>query len=109
VPSYVPNKKYALVKDFLNDMYKPANIIKATGLFPATVNGRTAAAGFKDPKYDIYWNILQQNAGHPIPLNPALSNQATIVEKALQDVIQGKATDQVLQKAQSDLDATLKG
>ncbi len=109
VPSYVSSNKYALVKDFLTDMYKPANLIKATGLFPATVNGRDAATGFKDPKYDIYWNILKQSAGHPVPLNPALSNQATIVEKALQDVVQGKQTDQVLQKAQSDLDATLKG
>lgn len=109
VPSYVSGSKKTILSDFLTDMYKPANLIKATGLFPATVNGRTAATGFKDPKYDIYWNILQQSAGHPIALNASLSNQADIVEKALQSVVQGQPTDKVLQKAQSDLDATLKG
>jgi multiple sugar transport system substrate-binding protein len=109
VPSYVPASKYANLKTFLTDMYKPENVIKFTGLFPATVNGRAAATNFKDPKYDIYWSILTLNANHPIPLNPALSNQADIVMNALQSVIQGQATDKVLQKAQSDLDATLKG
>ncbi len=109
VPSYVSSKKKAILDAFLTDMYKPANLIKATGLFPATVNGRTAAATFKDPKFDIYWNILKQSAGHPIALNANLSNQADIVEKALQSVVQGEPTDKVLQKAQSDLDATLKG
>jgi ABC-type glycerol-3-phosphate transport system substrate-binding protein len=109
VPTYVTSKKYNILKDFLKDLYKPANIIQATGLFPATINGRDAATSLKDAKYDIYWNILSQKAGHPIALNPSLSNQATIVMEALQKIIQGQPADQVLQKAAADLDATLKG
>jgi ABC-type glycerol-3-phosphate transport system substrate-binding protein len=109
VPNYVSDKKFNTLKDFITDLYKPANIIKATGLFPATINGRTAATSLKDPKYDIYWKILSEKAGHPIALNPALSNQATIIEDALQKVIQGQPTEDVLKKAQSDLDATLGG
>jgi hypothetical protein len=107
VPSYVSDDRNGILKAFLTDLYKPANIIKATGLFPATVNGRAAATTFKHPKFDIYWNILEQSAGHPIALNADLSNQATIVMNALQAIIQGKPTEEVLQKAQSDLDATV--
>jgi ABC-type glycerol-3-phosphate transport system substrate-binding protein len=107
VPTYVSSKKYDILKTFLTDLYKPANVVKATSLFPATVNGRAAATTLKGKQYDIYWNILSQKAGHPITLNPNLSNQATIVMDALQKVIQGQPTEQVLQKAQSDLDATL--
>lgn len=109
VPSYVASKKYSILKTFVTDLYKPANIIQATGLFPATVNGRGAATSLKAAKYDIYWKILAEKAGHPIALNPNLSNQATIVMDALQKVIQGQPTEQVLQKAQSDLDGTLGG
>jgi len=109
VPSYVKSEKYSLLKTFLTDLYKPANIIKATGLIPATLNGRSAATSLKDPKYDIYWKILAEKASHPITLNPGLSNQATIVMEALQKVIQGQPTEQVLAKAQSDLDGTLGG
>lgn len=108
VPSYVPSSKYPAIKKFISDMYKPDNIVKATGLFPATVNGRAADKALAAPVYDPYWAILKENAGHPIPLNPALSNQATIVMNALQQVIQGQPTEAVLKKAQSDLDATLK-
>lgn len=109
VPAYVPASRYEAVKSFLTDFYKPDNIVKGTGIFPATVNGRAAATELKDPKYDIYWSILKESAGHPIPLNPKLSEQATIVMNALQSVVQGNPTDQVLRKAQSDLDATLGG
>jgi len=108
VPSYVSNKKYGILKTLLKDMYKPKNVIKFTGLFPATVNGTAAATNFKDPKYQIYRDVLKQNANHPIPLNPKLSNQADIVMSTLQSVLQGKPTEHVLQQAQSDLDKTLK-
>jgi multiple sugar transport system substrate-binding protein len=109
VPAYVNHDKYGIIKDFLTDLYKPANVVKATSLFPATVNGRAAATSLQDPKYNIYWNILKQKAGHPIALNPNLSNQATVIMDALQKIIQGAPTEPTLQKAQSDLDATLRG
>jgi multiple sugar transport system substrate-binding protein len=107
VPSYVNSSKYAAIKEFLTTMYKPTNIVQATGLMPATVNGRKAQTSLGASEYDLYWKILSENAGHPIPLNPQLSNQATIVMNALQSVAQGQDTKTVLAKAQSDLTATV--
>lgn len=107
VPSYVSPDKYPAINAFIKDLYKPENIIKATGLFPATSNGRAAAVTFDKPLYDLYWRVLEEGSGHPIALNPELSNQATIVMKALQDVVQGGSAQDVLDQAKVDLDATL--
>jgi multiple sugar transport system substrate-binding protein len=107
VPSYVPASKYPAIKKFITDLYKPKSIIQATGLMPATVNGRKANTTLTGSRYDLYWKILAENAGHPIALNPNLSNQATIVMNALQSVLNGKSTESALKKAQHDIDATL--
>ena len=56
-------------------MYKPENLVKFTGLMPATLSGRDAAENLKDPKYDIYWKILTENADNPIPLSDKLVEQ----------------------------------
>lgn len=109
VPAYVSDEKSEAINAFLQDAYKPENIVKFTGLFPATKDGRGAATKLKDSKYDIYWKILEENAAYPIPLNPKISEQATILMETLQQVIQGgQSTEEILKQAEPKFNATLK-
>ncbi|NAZ83634.1 extracellular solute-binding protein [Kineococcus sp. R8] len=111
VPAYVEDDaKKAALKAFVADMYKPANIVKFTGLMPATLSGRDAATTLKDPQYDIYWKILEENADNPIPLSDKLVEQGNLLTSAMQSILQGDETVEAgLAKANTAFQATLGG
>ncbi|AMM20318.1 hypothetical protein AX769_09275 [Frondihabitans sp. PAMC 28766] len=109
VPNYVKSSKFPVIKAFVTDMYKPANIVKFTGLMPATKNGRPAATALKAPQYDIYWNILNENASNPIPLSDQLVAQGNLLTSSMQSILQGNVSvKDGLQKANTAFQATLK-
>ncbi len=108
VPNYVPPAKFDAVKQFVNAMYEPADLVRFTSLMPATLSGRDAATTLKAPQYDIYWKILAENADNPIPLNADLIAQATLLTSTMQTIILGdKPTAVALAEADTALDATL--
>ena len=108
VPRYVKEDKHKILKTFVTDMYKPENLVKFTGLMPATKSGRDAAKTLKDPKYDIYWKILNENADNPIPLSGKLVEQGNLLTSAMQSVLQGNETvPEALEKANTAFQATL--
>lgn len=102
VPAYVKSDKDKILKAFVSDMYKPANLVKFTGLMPATKSGRDAATTLKDPKYDPYWKILNENADNPIPLSDKLVEQGNLLTSATQSILQGtESVKDALTKANS--------
>ncbi len=108
IPAYVKSDKTAILKAFVTDMYKPANLVKFTGLMPATLSGRDAATNLKAPQYDIYWKILNENADNPIPLSDKLVEQGNLLTSAVQSILQGTASVQdALSKANAAFQATL--
>jgi multiple sugar transport system substrate-binding protein len=109
VPSYVKSSEYPIIKSFVTAMYQPKNIVKFTGLMPATKNGRASAKTLTAPQYQIYWKILNTNASNPIPLSDQLVAQGNLLTSAMQSILQG--TDSVqdaLTKANTAFQATLK-
>jgi len=108
VPSYVKSDKYAALRTFVTDIYKPDNLVKFTGLMPATKSGRGAATALKAPQYDLYWKILNENADNPIPLTDKLVAQGNLLTSALQSILQGsESVPDALSKANKALQATL--
>ena len=108
VPRYVKEDKHAIIKALVTDMYKPENLVKFTGLMPATKSGRDAAETLKDAKYDIYWKILNENADNPIPLSGQLVEQGNLLTSAVQSILQGTETvPEALEKANTAFQATL--
>lgn len=108
VPNYVEADKHEAIKAFVTDMYEPENLVKFTGLMPATISGRDAATGLQDPQYDIYWQILNENADNPIPLSDKLVEQGNLLTSAMQSILQGDDTvEGALKKADEAFQATL--
>ena len=108
VPTYVKSDKSAIIKAFVADMYKPTNLVKFTGLMPATLSGRDAATTLKASQYDIYWKILKENADNPIPLSDKLVEQGNLLTSAVQSILQGTSSVQsALGTANTAFQATL--
>lgn len=108
VPNYVESDKFEAIKAFTQDMYEPKNIVKFTGIMPATKAGRDEATPLKAPEYQIYWDILNENADNPIPLNEGLVEQSIILMNTMQAVVQGnESIDSALKSANAQFDATL--
>lgn len=108
VPAYVGSDKAAALKTFVSTMYKPENLVKFTGLMPATLSGRDAADNLKDPKYDIYWKILNDNADNPIPLSDKLVEQGNLLTSAVQSILQGTVSvEDGMKAANTAFQATL--
>ena len=108
VPAYVKADKAAALKTFVSTMYKPENLVKFTGLMPATLSGRDAAENLKDPKYDIYWKILNENADNPIPLSDKLVEQGNLLTAAVQSILQGDVSvEDAMKSANTAFQATL--
>lgn len=108
VPAYVGADKADALKTFVSTMYEPENLVKFTGLMPATLSGRDAAEALKDPKYDIYWQILNENADNPIPLSDKLVEQGNLLTAAVQSILQGDTSvEEAMKSANTAFQATL--
>lgn len=109
VPTYVNSDKYPIIKAFVTAMYQPKNLVKFTGLMPATKNGRPAATTLQASQYQIYWDILNKNASNPIPLSDQLVAQGNLLTSSMQSILQGQeSVKDALQKANTAFQATLK-
>lgn len=104
MPAASSNKELAW--KFCEFAYRPENLVKLTTLMPATkaANARV----LKDAIYAPFKEVLATNARHPIPLNPALPQQATIIMNESQAaLIQRKSVLQAAKDATSQIDTTL--
>lgn len=104
MPAASSNKDLAW--KFAEFAFQPHNLIKLTTLMPATPAAN--ALVLQDPIYNPFKKVLATNARHPIPLNPFLPQQATIIMNTSQDALIGRVSAmQAAQDATAQINTTL--
>lgn len=107
VPSSVPSSKMQAIEEFFSYAFAPQNEIKLTGIMPAVKASTSLDKAIQGPEYQLFWNILKENAQQPIPLTANMYQEGIDILNAVEGTEVGHSVSSEMSTLQSQLQALL--
>jgi multiple sugar transport system substrate-binding protein len=108
VPSYVGSAKMPAIRDLFSYVFAPQREISTTSIMPAVKASTPLDKAISGPQYQLFWNILAENAQQPLPLTQNMYAEATDILNAVQQTQLGHSVSSSMTSLQQQLQGLVK-
>jgi multiple sugar transport system substrate-binding protein len=108
VPSYVDSAEMPAIRDLYSYIFAPQREISTTALMPAVQASTPLDKAIQGPQYQLFWNILKEDAQQPLPLTENMYTEATDILNAVEQTELGQNVPSSMASLQQQLDGLLK-